>query len=301
MDIAKITFSFEGTDLIVQCLTKDKMKDICLKYANKIQKDMKTLIFLYGGNLVQFELSFKEQASIIDRKYNEMKILVCKNEDNKKIDEIILSTNNIKDRVNGIKLQIQFIVKNCPENMITLQLNNINYLLNGVNDDINKVNDKIKNLTGDYSNNGTIKIFESQINKLNEKLNELKNENQLLINKNNDLQNINNDYKSKIKKLESEKNQKNNKKQLNSFKNSDKIMSVNFVSMGYADIGNYSLICKDTDLFVRLEERLYEDFPEYTNSENFFMAKGKRILRFKTLAENGIKNNDIITLFKIDD
>ena len=300
MDKAKITFSFEGTDLIVQCLTQDKMKDICLKYAHKIQKDMKTLIFLYGGNLVQFELSFKEQASIIDRKYNEMKILVYKNEDNKKIDEVILSTNNIKDRVNGIKLQIQFIIKNCPENMITLQLNNINYLLNGVNDDINKVNDKIKNLTGDYSNNGMIKIFESQINKLNEKLNELKNENQLLINKNNDLQNINNDYISKIIKLESEKNQKNNKKQLNSFENSDKIMSVNFVSMD-STIYNYSLICKDTDLFVRLEERLYEDFSEYTNSETFFMAKGKRILRFKTLAENGIKNNDIIQIFTIDD
>ena len=296
---AKVTFSFEGADIWVQCLTTDKMKDICQKYANKIKKDMKTFIFLYGGNLVQFDLNFKEQASIIDRKYNEMKILVYKNEENKKLDEIISSTNSIKARVDTIKLQIRFIVKNCSEK-ITLQLNNINYLLNGVNDDINKVNDKIINLSNDYTNNGLIKILQSRINEFNRKLNELKNENKLLIDKNNDLQNINNEYKSKIKKLESEKDKKNDKKQLNSFKNSDKIMSVNFVSIGIMDIVHYSLVCKDTDLFVRLEERLYEDFPQFKNYDNYFVVNGKRILRFKTLAENGIENNNIINVFAID-
>ena len=296
---AKVTFSFEGADIWVQCLTTDKMKDICQKYANKIKKDMKTFIFLYGGNLVQFDLNFKEQASIIDRKYNEMKILVYKNENNKKLDEIISSTNSIKARVDTIKLQIRFIVKNCSEK-ITLQLNNINYLLNGVNDDINKVNDKIINLSNDYTNNGLIKILQSRINEFNRKLNELKNENKLLIDKNNDLQNINNEYKSKIKKLESEKDKKNDKKQLNSFKNSDKIMSVNFVSIGIMDIVHYSLVCKDTDLFVRLEERLYEDFPQFKNYDNYFVVNGKRILRFKTLAENGIENNNIINVFAID-
>jgi len=296
---AKVTFSFEGTDIWVQCLTTDKMKDICQKYVNKIKKDMKEFIFLYGGNLVQFDLNFKEQASIIDRKYNKMKIVVYKNEDNKKLDEIISSTNSIKARVDTIKLQIRFIVKNCSEK-ITLQLNNINYLLNGVNDDINKVNDKIINLSNDYTNNGMIKILQSRINEFNRKLNELKNENKLLIDKNNDLQNINNEYKSKIKKLESEKDKKNDKKQLNSFKNSDKIISVNFISIARQDIGHYSLVCKDTDLLVRLEERLYEDFPQFKNYDNYFEVNCKRILRFKTLAENGIKNNDVINVFTID-
>ena len=296
---AKVTFSFEGADIWVQCLTTDKMKDICQKYANKIKKDMKTFIFLYGGNLVQFDLNFKEQASIIDRKYNEMKILVYKNEGNKKLDEIISSTNSIKARVDTIKLQIRFIVKNCSEK-ITLQLNNINYLLNGVNDDINKVNDKIINLSNDYTNNGLIKILQSRINEFNRKLNELKNENELLIDKNNDLQNVNNEYKSKIKKLKSEKDKKNDKKQLNSFKNSDKIISVNFVSIARRDIDHYSLVCKDTDLFVRLEERLYEDFPQFKNYDNYFEVNIKRILRFKTLAENGIENNDVINVFTID-
>ena len=57
------------------------------------------------------------------------------------------------------------------------------------------------------------------------------------------------------------------------------------------------MACKTSDLFVRLEERLYQDFPKFRNVETFFMVNVNRILRFKTLEENGIKNNDIISLF----
>ena len=82
-----------------------------------------------------------------------------------------------------------------------------------------------------------------------------------------------------------------------SFKPGDKIISVLFVTQGSQDISNYSMVCKTTDLFVRLEERLYQDFPKYRNIETFFMVNTKRILRFKTLEENNIKGNDIISLF----
>ena len=58
--------------------------------------------------------------------------------------------------------------------------------------------------------------------------------------------------------------------------------------------------CKTSDLFVRLEERLYKDFPKHRNVETFFMANAKKILRFKTLEENKIKSNDIISLFTIE-
>ena len=57
------------------------------------------------------------------------------------------------------------------------------------------------------------------------------------------------------------------------------------------------MVCKNTDLFVKLEERLYNDFPKYKNYQNFFMVNVKGILRFKTIEENGIKNNDIISIF----
>ena len=88
---------------------------------------------------------------------------------------------------------------------------------------------------------------------------------------------------------------------ITSIKPGEKILSVNFVSMGFQDIINYSLPCKNTDLFVRLEEQLNNDFPNLKEQETYFLVNGNRIKRFKTLDENHIKKNDIINVFLIDD
>ena len=50
---------------------------------------------------------------------------------------------------------------------------------------------------------------------------------------------------------------------LSSIKPSEKILAINFVSIGSQDINNYNQICKNTEPFVRIEERLYEDFPQF--------------------------------------
>ena len=72
------------------------------------------------------------------------------------------------------------------------------------------------------------------------------------------------------------------------------------MTQGNNDIFNYSMTCKNTELFVRLEERLYDDFPKYKKLETIFMVDARRILRFQTLDENKIKRNDIISLFVVD-
>ena len=81
---------------------------------------------------------------------------------------------------------------------------------------------------------------------------------------------------------------------------SEKIISVLFMTQGNQDIINYSMACKTTDLFSSLEERLYQDYPNYRNVEKIFMVNANRISRNKTLEENNIKNNDIINIFPID-
>ena len=80
----------------------------------------------------------------------------------------------------------------------------------------------------------------------------------------------------------------------------EKVISINFVSMGNNDIGHFSLACKNKDLFIWEEERLYENFPYYKKVETYFEANGKRIKRFQTLDKNGIKDNDIINMFIIE-
>ena len=76
------------------------------------------------------------------------------------------------------------------------------------------------------------------------------------------------------------------------------ILSVIFISTDQKI--HHSIIFKNTDKFSEVESRLYKIYPEYLESENYFLAKGKRINRFKTLEENGIKNSDIITLEKFE-
>ena len=63
---------------------------------------------------------------------------------------------------------------------------------------------------------------------------------------------------------------------------------------------HYSLICKDSEKFSTVEERLYEFFPSYSEVENFFMCNGIKINRFKTLKENHIKYSDIVMMNSIE-
>ena len=58
-----------------------------------------------------------------------------------KIDDIILSNNNIKDTINGIKINMESIIKALTANLMNVQLKNINILLNAIIEDIRKNNE----------------------------------------------------------------------------------------------------------------------------------------------------------------
>ena len=64
---AKIIFTLDGVNSIIQCSTENKMKEICQNYATKINKKIDTLLFLYEGNQINFEQTFINQAISIDK------------------------------------------------------------------------------------------------------------------------------------------------------------------------------------------------------------------------------------------
>ena len=92
---------------------------------------------------------------------------------------------------------------------------------------------------------------------------------------------------------------KKNNNPLYNIKPGEKIFSINFTSFDQ-NIANYSIVCKNTDTFVRLEEKLYKDYPEYKDKETYFIKNGDKIKRFKSLDENNIKKNDVIMLYIYD-
>ena len=77
-------------------------------------------------------------------------------------------------------------------------------------------------------------------------------------------------------------------------------MTLIFNTSGTQYIVNYALACKKTNLFVRLEEILNNEFPDLKKHDTYFEVNTRRIKRFQTLEENGIENNDMINIFLID-
>ena len=126
--------------------------------------------------------------------------------------------------------------------------------------------------------NNQIKILETQLNKLKLDL-----QNYKIINNININNNINNPNDLIMPVLPEEK-----------------IISVIFNSIDIQDICNWSLACKNTNIFIRLEEILNNKFPELKKYETYFMVNTRRIKRFQTLEENQIKDNDKINIFLID-
>jgi len=70
---------------------------------------------------------------------------------------------------------------------------------------------------------------------------------------------------------------------------------VKFISIDQT-ITNFTVIAKNTDKFSKLEDLLYEKYPKYKDTDNYFISNGKILMKDKTLEENKIKNNDILTL-----
>jgi hypothetical protein len=81
-------------------------------------------------------------------------------------------------------------------------------------------------------------------------------------------------------------------------KEGEKIMSIIFTSVDQKVC--HSIICKNKEKFNIIENKFYEAYPDYLETENFFTLNGKKVNKYKTLDDNNIKNNDIILLNVIE-
>ena len=73
--MASIIYIYEGKSTTKQCSKEEAMKAICNKYCNKINSNINSLLFLYGGKELKLDKKFEEYS-----KENTMLILVYKND-----------------------------------------------------------------------------------------------------------------------------------------------------------------------------------------------------------------------------
>ena len=77
-------------------------------------------------------------------------------------------------------------------------------------------------------------------------------------------------------------------------KPNEKLMSLVFNS--FDENIHYSVICKNTNQFLKIESLLYDKYPEYKYLNKDYFVNGVKIDITKNLKDNNIKDSDIITL-----
>ena len=80
--------------------------------------------------------------------------------------------------------------------------------------------------------------------------------------------------------------------------NFDDIIAIQFISTDQRI--SYPIKCLKSDTFAEVEEKLYQQYEEYRETNNNFISKGRSILRFKKICENNIQDGDKIQLVKIE-
>ena len=180
---------------------------------------------------------------------------------NKNISET--SKDNNKNTLENKLTILKELEKLKKENIL---LKEENQKLRAIKYDFKKVNNNL------YELNEQINVLKKELNSKEEQIKELK---------------------TKIKD-EMNKNTKTKNEKLVNF---DDIIVINFISTDQK-INNYGIKCLKSDTFANVEEKLYQDYDEFRETNNIFVLNAKQILRFKTIADNKIKNGDRIQLMQ---
>ena len=252
----------------------------------------------------ELKAKYKEYESIIENKNKEYEELLKTNNDllNKKEEEYIKLNNdyiNIKKLLQKKEEKLNKL-KDCKIFENNIKEENDDSKLK-MNKEINNLKEKINNLKKELQEEkNKNKISEQNISTLKDKFDEELRKSQFFSNNRGTILNtsLNDDAFNII--LEKEKEIKILKEKLSRFpfelNEGEKLMSVIFTSSEQSFY--QSIICKNTEKLNNIENRLYDidRYKNYAETENYFMAKGNKLNKSKTLEQNRINESDIIVL-----
>ena len=59
---------------------------------------------------------------------------------------------------------------------------------------------------------------------------------------------------------------------------------------------HYPVICNENQIFSEVEKKLYEEYPQYKKTTNFFMCNGNTVDKTKNMKENKLKHGRLIIM-----
>ena len=192
--------------------------------------------------------------------------------DNNKNNNRILSSSQITGFNNIQNLQPQIVTNNIfsqtqfnseNKNNLTGNINTINPQEKHYNLINNNKHFNNNNAPNNLHNNNNLKDLMNKLNEEKEKNEALKNELYIV--------------KKKVKELTDRE---------------EKTIAVVFISLDKRL--HFPMSCKISDIFEKLEEKLYLEYPDYKKENTYFITNGKLVIKSETLEKNGIKNGDSI-------
>ena len=207
---------------------------------------------------------------------------------NNNLNEINNNKSDIQSDLNNAKIKIKQLTDdlNNEKNKINQLMEELKIEKNKnkqLSDELKNDKDKIKQLTNNWNKEKlTTSNFNTMVNELNTKINSLQSELNAKI--------------TEITNLRYKLNSSNNTNSgIDNIKPGERIIVAHFKSIDQNV--DRPIACKNTDIFVRIEEQLYKFFPEYKEYSNtFFTVNGTMVKRFKSMEDNKINDGDKIIL-----
>ena len=242
------------------------VKEKNLVYYATSSKNSKSLndCFNYLANTT-YNKELEKKINEINKKFLEktgnslFEFLNDVNSENKRLKELRNSFNYYKSEYEKLKKNYDKLEKNYDD----LKYNNL-ILKNNTN------NDK--------------EILNNLADKSKEYIQEMVNLKNIILQKDDEINNLN----LKIKNIESF-----NKKAFND----DDIIYIHFISSDQNI--NCPIKCLRNDTFAEAEEKLYQKYQKYRETNNNFFSNGSPVIRFKKIIENNINDGDKVELIKL--
>ena len=248
--------------IMIKCRPEEMVSEIIQRYRNKSGDYDKDKKFIFNAKLLNISLTVSESGLT-----NNSNIFVAQPQpqiSNNKF--LIEEASNQNSELNRLKYTIQN--QNNIINKLKEDLNNSKEIIKCKNNKINELENQLNLIKEEYNYNlakkiSTIEFLQKQLKEKDYELMNLKG----------------NNFNIKDEKMIKE----------------SQIAVINFSSSDQKI--HYATSCLNSSIFAEIEEKLYKIYPEYRETNNIFIANGKTVLRFKTIAENGIGNGFPVILY----